>query len=58
MRVFVNDYAQECNFLYDWNRATIKEKLWVRMKFTETTKMQAYSLGGRDLKPMGVSPFL
>jgi len=58
MRVFVKDYAQEFYFLYDWNRATIKEKLWVRMKFTEMTKMQAYSLGGRELQPIGVSPFL
>jgi len=38
---FVKDYAQEFNFLYDWNRATIQEKLWVRVKFMETTKMNA-----------------
>jgi len=24
----------------------------------ETTKMNAYSLGGRELEPIGVSPFL
>ena len=43
MRVFcLKDYAQEFNFLYNWNRATIQEKLWVRVKFTETTKMNAY----------------
>jgi len=43
MRVFfVKDYAQEFNFLYDWNRATI-EKLWVRAKFAKTTKMNAIS---------------
>jgi len=30
MRVFVKDYAEEFNFLYDWNRATIEEKLWVK----------------------------
>jgi len=58
MSFFVKDYAQEFNFLYDWNRATIEEKLWVRVKFTETTKMNAYGLGGRELKPIGVSPFL
>ena len=34
------------------------EKLWVRVKFTETTKMNAYSLGGKELEPIGVSPFL
>jgi len=28
------------------------------MKFTETIKMQANRLGGRELKPVGVSPFL
>jgi len=59
MRVFfVKDCAQEFNFLYDWNRATIEEKLWVRVKFAETTKMNAYRLGSRELKPIGVSPFL
>ena len=59
MRVFfVKDYAQEIYFLYDWNRATIQEKLWVRVKFTETTKMNAYGLGSRELKPIGVGPFL
>ena len=59
MRVFfVKDYAQEFNFIYDWNRATIQEKLWVRVKFTEATKMNAYSLGSRELKPIGVRPFL
>jgi len=58
MRVFVKDYAQGFNFLYDWNRATIHEKLWVRVKFMETTKMNAYSLGSRERKPIGVSPFL
>jgi len=58
MSFFVKDYAQEFNFLHDWNRATIQEKLWVRVKFTERTKMQACSLGRRELKPIGVSPFL
>jgi len=59
MRVFfVKDYAQEFNFLYDWNRATIEEKLRVRVKFAETTKMNAYCLGSRELKLIGVSPFL
>jgi len=28
------------------------------MKLMEMTKMQAYSLGGRELKPIGISPFL
>jgi len=28
---FVNDCAQEFNFLYDWNRATIQEKLLVQV---------------------------
>jgi len=55
---FVKDYAQEFHFPYDWNRATIKEKLWVRMTLTKTTKMQACRLGGRELKPIGVRPFL
>jgi len=58
MRVFVKDYAQEFNFFYDWNRATIEEKLWVRVKFAEKTKMNAYRLGSRELKRIGVSPFL
>jgi len=58
MRDFVKDYAKEFNFLYDWNRAIIPEKLWVTVKFTETTKMNAYSLGSRELKPTGVGPFL
>jgi len=55
---FVKDYAQEFHFLYDWNTATIQEKLRVRVKFTEMTKMDAHSLGSRELKPIGVSPFL
>ena len=38
---FVKDYGQEFNFLYDWDRVTIQEKLWVKVKFTETTKMNA-----------------
>jgi len=58
MSFFVKYYAQEFNFLYDWNRATIQEKLWVRVKIVETTKMNAYPLGSRELKPIGVSPFL
>ena len=58
MGVFVKDYAQEFNFLYDWNRATIEEKLWIIVKFAETTEMNAYRLGSRELKPIGVSPFL
>jgi len=53
----VKDYAQEFNFLYDWNRATIQEKLSVRVK-SETTKMNAYGLGSRELKAIGVGPFL
>ena len=58
MRAFVKDYAQEFNFLYDWNRATIEEKLCVRVKFAETTKMNAHCLGSRESKPIDVSPFL
>jgi len=58
MSFFVKDYAEEFHFLYDWNRATIQEKLWVRVKFMETTKMNSYSPGGRELKPIGVSSFL
>ena len=48
MSFFVKDYAQEFHFLYDWNRATIHEKLWVRVKFTDTTKMNAHGLGDLD----------
>ena len=40
------------------NRANIQEKLRVRVKFTEATKIKAYSLDCRELKPIGVSPFL
>ena len=52
MSFFVKNYAKEFNFLYNWNRATIEEKMWVRVKFAETTKMNAYRLGSRELKPL------
>ena len=42
--------------IYDWNRATIQEKLWIRMKFTQMAQTQAYSFCGRKFKPTGVSP--
>ena len=58
MSFFVKDNAAEFDFLYDWNRATIQDKLWVRVKFTKMTKMNAYSLRRRELKPIGVSSFL
>jgi len=37
----VKNNAKKLDFLYDWERATVQEQLWVWLKFTRMAKMYA-----------------
>ena len=41
LKFSIKDYGQEFYFICNWDRATIQEKLWLRMKFKQTAKVHA-----------------